>query len=160
MTRWLDETEMAAWRGLIDVHADVFAELEGDLVEAHGITAGDYAVLVTLSEAADTRLRMCDLAADLHLSPSGLTRRLDGLVTAGLVAREPSSEDRRVILAVLTPAGHARLEAAAPDHVAGVRRAFLDHLDADQVAQLAAALAAVLEGRARRHVDDPSTPAA
>jgi len=148
MTEWLDDTEMAAWRGLIGVHADVLAELENDLVARHGLTAGDYAVLVTLSEAPGAQLRMCDLAAPLHLSPSGLTRRLDGLVKAGLVAREPSSDDRRVILAVLTPDGQARLDAAAPDHVAGVRRVFLDHLSRRQVAALAEAFGAVVEGRA------------
>ncbi|MCD9623302.1 MarR family winged helix-turn-helix transcriptional regulator [Rhabdothermincola salaria] len=150
MTEWLDDTEMAAWRGLLGVHADVLAELENDLVARHGVTAGDYAVLVALSEAPGDHLRMCDLAAHLHLSPSGLTRRLDGLVKAGLVAREPSSDDRRVILAVLTSEGRARLDAAAPDHVAGVRQAFLDHLDPAQVAALADACAAVLQGRAQR----------
>lgn len=158
MTEWLDDTEMAAWRGLIGVHADVLAELENDLVDDHGITAGDYGVLVTLSEAPGDQLRMCDLAGHLHLSPSGLTRRLDGLVKAGLVAREPSVDDRRVILAVLTPEGRTRLDAAAPDHVAGVRRAFLDHLDPVQVAALAEAFAAVLHGRAARD-DATASPA-
>jgi DNA-binding MarR family transcriptional regulator len=150
MTDWLDDDEMAAWRGLIGVHADVFAELESDLVAAHGITGGDYAVLVALSEADDRRLRMCDLAEHLHLSPSGLTRRLDGLVRAGLVAREPSESDRRVIMAVLTEDGAARLAEAAPDHVTGVRRAFLDHLSRTQIANLVAAFTAVQRGRARR----------
>ena len=60
-------------------------------------------MLVTLSEAPDERLRMCDLASALHLSPSGITRRLDGMVSRASVVREPSTEDRRVMLAVLTP---------------------------------------------------------
>jgi len=149
MTKWLDDEEMALWLGLLTTHSALMAELERDLVEAHGITAGDYGVLVNLSEAPDDRLRMCDLAARLHLSPSGLTRRLDGLVRTGLVAREPAVDDRRVILAVLTPAGRARLEAAAPDHVAGVRRAFLDHLNRPQIRQMGAGFATVLEGRAK-----------
>jgi len=89
------------------------AALEADLVSGFGIDGGDYGVLVNLSEAPDQRLRMCDLAARLHLSPSGLTRRLDGLVKAGYVARQPSEQDRRVTLAVLTDAGRSTLEAAA-----------------------------------------------
>ena len=121
-TRWLDEEEMRAWRGLVEAYADLQAALEADLVSGFGIDGGDYGVLVNLSEAPDQRLRMCDLAARLHLSPSGLTRRLDGLVKAGYVAREPSEQDRRVTLAVLTDAGRATLEAAAPVHVDGVRR--------------------------------------
>src|SRR5713101_3924185 len=124
MTQWLDDDEMRAWRGLVEVSADVHASLEAELVEGFGVTEGDYAVLVNLSEAPDCRLRMCDLAARLHLSPSGLTRRLDGLVRQGLVGREPSVDDRRVTLAVLDDAGRAVLEAAAPVHLDGVRRHF------------------------------------
>jgi len=150
MTEWLDPDEMAAWRGMLEVQGQVEAELEAELVRTHGITLGDYAVLVALSEVTGERLRMCDLAPLLHLSPSGLTRRLDGLVRQGLVDRQPSDEDRRAILAVLTPAGRARLSAAAPDHVEAVRRAFLDHLTRSDITTLAAAFAAVRRGRAER----------
>ena len=135
-TPWLDEEEMRAWRGLVEVYADVHAALTAELQEEFGFDEGDYGVLVNLSEAPDRRLRMCDLAERLHLSPSGLTRRLDGLVRLGLVAREPSAADRRVTLAVLTDAGVAALDAAAPTHVDGVRRHFLGHLSRTQVRQL------------------------
>jgi len=87
MVDWLDDDEMRAWRGLVEVVAEVHASLEAELVEGFDISEGDYGVLVNLSEAPDHRLRMCDLALRLHLSPSGLTRRLDGLVRQGLVAR-------------------------------------------------------------------------
>jgi DNA-binding MarR family transcriptional regulator len=136
---WLDGDEMRAWRGFVDVFADVHASLEADLLEGFGITEGDYAVLVHLSEAPDQRLRMCDLAERLHLSPSGLTRRLDGLVRQGLVMREPSVADRRVTLAVLSAAGLATLQAAAPVHVEGVRRHFIGNLSRTQVRQVGAA---------------------
>jgi DNA-binding MarR family transcriptional regulator len=136
MVDWLDDEEMRAWRGLVEVSADLHASLEAELMEAFGFSEGDYAVLVNLSEAPERRQRMCDLAARLHLSPSGLTRRLDGLVRAGLVAREPSAADRRVTLAVLTDAGYTALEAAAPLHVDGVRRHFLRHLSRAQARQL------------------------
>jgi DNA-binding MarR family transcriptional regulator len=136
---WLNDEEMKAWRGLVEAYAELNAALESDLVQGFGIDGGDYGVLVNLSEAPDQRLRMCDLAARLHLSPSGLTRRLDGLVKAGYVARQPSDQDRRVTLAVLTDAGRATLEAAAPTHVAGVRANFLDHLSRTQLRQLGAA---------------------
>src|SRR5437879_12969719 len=122
MTHWLDDDEMRAWRGLVEVNAAVRAALEAELMSEHGMTEGDYGVLVHLSEAAERRMRMCDLAWKLHLSPSGLTRRLDGLVKLGYVAREPAADDRRVTLAALTEAGRSALEAAAPLHVAGVGR--------------------------------------
>ena len=144
---WLDDEEMRAWRGLVEAYAELQAALEADLVSGFGIDGGDYGVLVNLSEAPDQRLRMCDLAARLHLSPSGLTRRLDGLVTAGYVAREPSEHDRRVTLAVLTEAGRATLEAAAPVHVAGVRAHFVDHLSRTQLRQLGTAFEALQRRR-------------
>jgi DNA-binding MarR family transcriptional regulator len=147
MTEWLDDEEMRAWRGLVEVFADVHASLEAELVEGFGVTEGDYAVLVNLSEAPDGRLRMCDLAAQLHLSPSGLTRRLDGLVHQGLVAREPSIDDRRVTLAVLSDAGRAVLEAAAPVHVDGVRRHFIGNLSRTQIRQVGVAFDAIRQRR-------------
>jgi DNA-binding MarR family transcriptional regulator len=147
MAKWLDDEEMAAWRSMVEVYAGVMAALEADSVEHHGIAEGDYAVLVNLSEAPGERLRMCDLACALHLSPSGITRRLDGMVKQGLVVREPSTEDRRVMLAVLTPVGRAKLDSAAPDHVDAVRRNFLDHLSRTQIRNLASAFAAVQRGR-------------
>jgi DNA-binding MarR family transcriptional regulator len=157
MTKWLDDEEMAAWRSMIDVYTAVMASLEAESVERHNLAEGDYAVLVTLSEAPDQRLRMCDLAASLHLSPSGITRRLDGMVAQGLVAREPSTEDRRVMLAVLTDTGRSVLEAAAPDHVEAVRRHFIDHLSRTQIRNLAAAFAAVQRGRDQQAASGDAT---
>jgi DNA-binding MarR family transcriptional regulator len=138
---WLDEDEMGAWRGMIDAYADVHAAIEADLVAQHGMTEGEYGVLVFLSEADDHQLRMCDLATSLHLSPSGLTRRLDRLVREGMVARQPAADDRRVSMAVLTDKGFARLEEAAPDHVRSVRTHMLDHLSRTQLRQLASIMA-------------------
>jgi DNA-binding MarR family transcriptional regulator len=145
VTRWLDEDEMRAWRGMVETFTAVQARLLVDL-QRHGLDDGDYGVLVNLSEAPGAAMRMCDLAGALHLSPSGLTRRIDSMARRGLVAREPSTDDRRVTLAVLTPAGRSAIEAAAPDHVEGVRRYFLDHLDRDAIGHLADAMEAVRRG--------------
>ena len=131
-TTWLSASEMRAWRTFIESVGTLTAALEADLVP-FGLTMGDYEVLVRLSESEDQRLRMCDLATSLQLSPSGLTRRLDGLVKAGLVERIASPSDRRVMFAALTPAGHAKLVEAAPDHVASVRKRFLKGLSRAQV---------------------------
>lgn len=142
---WLDDVEMRAWRAYAETVADLALALEHDLAP-HDLTLGDYQVLVFLSEAEDRRERMCDLAGRLQLSPSGLTRRLDGLVRAGWVQREPSRHDRRVMLAVLTDAGLRKLEEAAPDHVRSVRRHVLDHLSPDQVRSLGDIFAALRQG--------------
>jgi DNA-binding MarR family transcriptional regulator len=143
--RWLDTEEMGAWRAYIETVFELNAALEADLAE-HGLTLGDYQVLVFLSEAEGRSMRMCDLAAQLQLSPSGLTRRLDGLVRAGLVERRPSETDRRVMLAVLTRKGSAALADAAPTHVDSVRARLFDQIDRGDLGALERIFTAVHHG--------------
>jgi len=139
-TPWLDDVEMHAWRSLLRAHARLIARLDAELQASQGMSVTDYGVLVELSEQEGGRMRMSELADRLLLSPSGLTRRLDGLVASGLVERHRCPTDRRGAYAVLTPAGTARLETAAPDHVEQVRRHFVDRLSRKQLEALADAL--------------------
>jgi DNA-binding MarR family transcriptional regulator len=143
--RWLDADEMRAWRAYIETVFELNAVLEADLAR-HGLTLGDYQVLVFLSEAEDRAMRMCDLAARLQLSPSGLTRRLDGLVRTGVVERRPSTEDRRVMLAVLTEKGTAALTNAAPTHVQSVRARIFDQLDEGDIQAMERVFSAIHDG--------------
>jgi DNA-binding MarR family transcriptional regulator len=138
---WLNEHELAVWQSLIRTTTGLLATLDNELQAAHGMSLGDYEVLVHLSAASDRSLRMTDLAESLHLSPSGITRRIDGLVRDGLVERHRCPTDRRGSYAVLTDAGMARLEEAAPTHVRGVRAHFIDRLTERQLTSLATALA-------------------
>ena len=149
-SRWLSPTEMRAWRNYIDTVGALQGALEADM-QPHGLTMGDYEVLVRLSEAADHHMRMCDLATALRLSPSGLTRRLDGLVRSGLVDRHSCESDRRVMYAHLTSDGLAALKAAAPDHVRGVRRHLLSVLTDEQVEQMGAIFETVRAGLQSSH---------
>lgn len=144
-TRWLDEVEMEAWLAYITSHGDLMAALEADLAPT-GLTLGDYQVFAELSAADDQSMRMCDLAQRLQLSPSGLTRRLDGLVSAGWVERRPSESDRRAMLAVLTPAGRDQIERAAPVHVASVRARIIDRLDRSELDALRAIFTKIRAG--------------
>lgn len=154
--RWLDTDEMAAWRNYVDCIAPLEQALEADLVQ-FGLAMGDYEVLVRLSENPDHRLRMCDLAAQLRLSPSGLTRRLDGLVKSGFVGREPSADDRRVMLAALTDEGYALLVRAAPHHVASVRNRYIDLLTPAEVRAVGSAFGKVRAALAARQTSCPGT---
>ena len=86
---------MHAWRSLLRAHARLIARLDAELQATQGMSVTDYGVLVQLSEEEDGRMRMSELADRLLLSPSGLTRRLDGLVAAGLVERHRCPTDRR-----------------------------------------------------------------
>jgi DNA-binding MarR family transcriptional regulator len=142
---WLDADEMRAWRAYVETVVELNAALEADLA-GHGLTLGDYQVLVFLSEAEERAMRMCDLAVRLQLSPSGLTRRLDGLVRSGLVERRPSETDRRVMLAVLTPKGIAAMKAAAPTHVESVRARIFDQIDRGDIAAIERVFTAIHDG--------------
>jgi DNA-binding MarR family transcriptional regulator len=142
---WLDEVEQSVWRRLLCVQSRLFARLDADLLGQHHMSLGDYEVLVHLSEAPGRRLRMTELASRLALSPSGVTRRLDGLVAEGLVARRACPSDRRGSLAELTGQGARRLQEAACTHVAGVRRYLLEPLGGHGVEALGEGLRAVAE---------------
>jgi DNA-binding MarR family transcriptional regulator len=142
---WLDADEMRAWRAYVETVVELNAALEADHA-GPGLTLGDYQVLVFLSEAEERAMRMCDLAVRLQLSPSGLTRRLDGLVRSGLVERRPSETDRRVMLAVLTPKGIAAMKAAAPTHVESVRARIFDQIDRGDIAAIERVFTAIHDG--------------
>jgi DNA-binding MarR family transcriptional regulator len=126
---WLTDEEQQVWRRLLVVECRLRERLDQELRTSHGLSLNDYEVLVHLSEAAGGSLRMSDLADRLLISRSGLTRRVDGLVRDGWVIRRACPKDGRGSLAELTPAGLELLRAAAPTHVAGVRRYLIDALD-------------------------------
>lgn len=137
-TRWLTPEEMAAWRSFIETSGDLLRAIERDL-EPFGLDRGDYQLLAMLSEAEDGRLRLCDLADRLRLTRSGLTRRMEGVVRKKLVAREQSTQDRRVVHARLTPKGLALLKKAAPHHLRSVRALMIDHLSAAEIRAISSA---------------------
>ena len=138
--RWLDALEMRAWRSLLSAHARLLARLDAELLASSSMSVADYGVLVRLSEAPGGHMRMTELADAMLLSPSGLTRRLDGLVSAGLVERAKCPTDRRGAYAALTGGGRERLRAVAPQHLDQVRRNFIDRLERTQLEALSDAL--------------------
>lgn len=134
--RWLDENEMTAWRAFIRAHGTLVARLDQELQAEHHLGLPEYEVLVHLSEAERRELRMTDLARRVLLSPSGMTRRLDGLVRRGLVERRRCPSDGRGQFAVLTTEGLTAMEHMAPTHVRGVREHFVDRLTRQQLREL------------------------
>jgi DNA-binding MarR family transcriptional regulator len=132
----LSERELAAWRGMLETHSRMVHELDAELVRAHGLPLTSYEVLMNLADAPGERLRMGALAERLLLSRSGITRLVDRLERQGLIARERCSDDGRGFFALLTDAGRDAVAAARPDHLAGVRRHFLDRLSADEIDEL------------------------
>lgn len=131
---------LAAWVGLLRLHAGATRQVSAELVREHGLTLNDFEVLLHLSRAEGGRLRRVDLVERVLLTPSGITRLLDGLEQTGLVERVECPSDRRVVWAVLTRAGRERVDAASESHAAAVRTLFEGRLDEDELATLAALL--------------------
>lgn len=141
---WLDDEQQQAWRVLVTVPRRLMARLDADLQDGKGMSLADYEVLAYLSEVPDQALRMAELAEQLVLSPSGLTRRLDGMVRAGMVERRACPSDGRGSLAVLTDEGRRRLEDAAPAHLESVRAYVVEQLTRADLVGLAVAMARIV----------------
>jgi DNA-binding MarR family transcriptional regulator len=105
-----------------------------------GLTLSQYEVLLRLNDAEHNAMRMTQLAAEVVLSPSGITRAVDQLERRGFVERKVCSSDRRGFLAVLTKEGKAQLRRASSVHVRGIREHFTSKLTPAQLAELAALL--------------------
>ncbi|MFC4606066.1 MarR family winged helix-turn-helix transcriptional regulator [Rhodococcus kronopolitis] len=141
--RWLDGTEMGAWRGFIDASQRLMEVLNRDLQAAHGISLADYRILVMLSESPDGSVRMSELADGVLSSRSRLTHQIRRMEVEGLVARSTCVDDGRGVLAVITDAGRERLAVAAPTHVHGVRKYLIDLLEPQELAAVATVFAKV-----------------
>jgi DNA-binding MarR family transcriptional regulator len=131
---------VTAFARLLRVHAALTRELSTQLEAEHGLTISDYEVLLRLAFAPDKRLKRVELASSVVLTPSGITRLLDGLEAVGLVERATCASDRRVIYAVLTDEGEQRLRAAATDHFAAIDAIFAERFDEQEAGQLSALL--------------------
>src|SRR5438093_3946152 len=142
--RWLNTEEQATWRAFIAATPLRFGQLDRELQRDAGLPHAYYVILAMLSEAPERTLRMSELAEITQSSRSRLSHAVARLEEAGWVRRESCPTDRRGALAVLTDAGFAVLEQAAPGHVAGVRAHLFDPLSPAQVAQLRAISEAVV----------------
>ncbi|AXE25203.1 MarR family transcriptional regulator [Streptomyces globosus] len=142
-TRWLDEREMRAWRGFLAASALVNRHLDQQLKDDSGLSHPQYEILVRLAAAPRNELRMTELANGLINSKSGLTYQVTQMEKAGLVQRRSCPSDVRGVFAVLTEAGRARLEEAAPGHVAAVREVLIDVLTPAQLEAVADGLGEV-----------------
>ena len=127
------------WQAVAAAHAALAGELEADGGTCPVLAADAFAVLVSLADEPGRQLRMHELAERSHLTPSGLTRRVDRLESDGLVARVGCPGDRRGAFAQLTERGLDELVRALPHHAAVLDRYIgtrLDETDADGLVAL------------------------
>ncbi|MTD54684.1 MarR family transcriptional regulator [Amycolatopsis sp. RM579] len=134
--RWLSPDERDAWMSLSWLMLKLPGEIDAQLQRDSGITFFEYVVLGSLSMSPGRRMTMTTLAQYANGSPSRLSNVAKRLEQRGWLIREPAAENGRITEAMLTDAGMAVVEQAAPAHVETVRRYVFDALSADQVTGL------------------------
>jgi len=129
-----------AWGALLQTHAALVPQLDRSLRSHSGLPLAWYDVLLELSAADHGRLRMSELAERAVLSRTRISRVVDELVRAGLVAKEPNPVDARSSYAVITTDGRQRFEASAPHYVGQIEKRFAAGLSDDELRTVARAL--------------------
>jgi DNA-binding MarR family transcriptional regulator len=126
-----------AFVALLRAHGALTRQLNTRLDAEHGLTISDFEVLLRLARAPDRRMRRVDLAQEVLLTASGITRLLDGLERSGWVERDFCTADRRVVYAVLTEAGLEKLRAAAETHFGQLEELFGSRFEQRELTDLA-----------------------
>src|SRR5882757_533934 len=142
---WLDQEQLESWMTLAGLMFKLPGALDYQLQRDSGLTHFEYTVLAMLSESPGRSLRMSNLAGAAHGSLSRLSHVVKRLERRGFGGRRPSEEDGRITVATLTDAGFAELVAAAPGHVATVRKFVIDALTPEQLRELKVISEQILE---------------
>ena len=143
-THWLDEREARAWRALQFMQMRLNARLAADLAASSDLSYPEYVVLVALTDRAGDQMRMHELAQLLGWEKSRVSHQVARMAERGLVTKAKCGDDRRGAFVAATDQGRAEIAAAAPRHVATVRRLFLDRLTAEELDGIAGAAEKVL----------------
>jgi len=126
-----DDPRITAYGMLLEAHAAVVHAVGKELERTSGMSTGWFEVLIRLVRSPGHKLRMTDLAQQVQLSTSGLTRLVDRIEAAGYVRREPCPGDRRGLNAVLTEDGERVLQEALPAHLDALDRYVVKPLGGD-----------------------------
>jgi DNA-binding MarR family transcriptional regulator len=144
-TRWLSTDQQRSWRAYVIGSTLLSDTLDRELRQAHGLSLGEYEILVRLSENPDRTLRMAQLADSMQHSRSRVTHTVARMEKVGLIERCAATGDRRGVEARMTDKGWALLVEAAPTHVAGVRAHFVDLAGEDAFATMGQLMNAVAD---------------
>jgi DNA-binding MarR family transcriptional regulator len=131
----LNEDELLAWRGLLELEARVLAALDAELQDKRGMSISEFDALYQLWLQPGARCRMKDLANSLLVSRGGATKLISRLEAKGLV-RRVSQPGLQAVQAELTAAGESALAEAMDTHFDGVRRMVISRLDPAEVRTL------------------------
>jgi DNA-binding MarR family transcriptional regulator len=140
--------ELAVWREFIETVETLRSEVASRLLAETSLSAGDYSVLLALSQAPGQRLRSSVLAAEITWERSRLSHHLGRMERRGLIRRDECASDSRGAEVVLTPAGATAFHGATVPHLRAVRELFVDAFTPDQL-NAASTVAAALRAHQR-----------
>lgn len=135
-SQWLSPSQERDWRSFVRLHQRLSATLTRDLQAHSRLSGADFEILVALTDAPAGRLRITELARAIDWEQSRLSHQISRMIRRGLLAREDCADDGRGVLVVVTADGRGAIRAAAPHHVATVRRLVVDVLDPAELATL------------------------
>lgn len=143
----IDPLSTSVWVLLQRITSD-FREAMDSFLSQHHMSRGRWLLLMLLNRDPSKPLNPCDLAERAGVTRATVTGLLDGLEREGLVAREPTAEDRRMLMIRLTSKGREYLDAILPDYFGRVRELLkpLPEREKRQLAVLLSRLGAGLEG--------------
>ena len=141
----IDDERLYLMGLLVRSHRRLADLLGRELEQSVGIPLVWFDVLIHIGGADGGRLTMSKLSTEVALTTGGVTRLVDRMAEAGLVARQNCPSDRRSVHVVLTPAGQSTLGHAISEHIEGIDRHLVAHLDAGDRAALEGALLKVLD---------------
>jgi DNA-binding MarR family transcriptional regulator len=119
--------------------ADSLLKSLSQVVEPHGITLKQFNVLRILRGAGAEGIPTLAIGERMIERSPGVTRLMDRLEKDGWALRERGCEDRRQVMARITPKGNALLEALDPK-VAAAEEAAFSVLETDRQRDLVALL--------------------
>ncbi|MGK5110479.1 MarR family winged helix-turn-helix transcriptional regulator [Geodermatophilus sp. CPCC 205506] len=104
------------WLRIVQVHDRITRRVDSALHRKHDLSLTGFEALRRIADAPGERATMGEVAEALGLSRAGVTSTVTRLVAQGLVTRERTAGDRRLLHARLTPAGRAKVAEATPTH--------------------------------------------
>lgn len=115
---------VAAWHEVLAKHAKTLCALERELGDKHDLGVSEFEVLDRIVASECRKFRVQELADEVHLSQSALSRVVARLEKSGLVTRGVCDLDRRGVFVCITDEGRARHAAARPTHRAVLSSVF------------------------------------
>jgi DNA-binding MarR family transcriptional regulator len=139
--RWPEHADhMAAVTSVMRAQQLLLSRIEA-VLKPHGLTFAAYEALRLLAFTRTGTLPMGKMGNRLMVHPASVTNVIGRLERRGLVGRAPSPDDRRVVLATITPAGRDLAEEATT--VLNEAAFGIAALTAERAAEITAALRAV-----------------